>query len=63
MAGFRYGAVDAAGYPCGVGDNLTVFIGTADTAQHDGITYYYMFAGIPNSVNFYDNRKQPHPPS
>ena len=21
--------------------------------QYDGITYYYMFVGIPNSVNFY----------
>jgi len=21
--------------------------------QHDGITYCYMFVGIPNSVNFY----------
>ena len=72
-----------AGYPYGFGDNLTVFTGTADTAQHavdnwtnspghfetmidprcdcigvgvtqyDGITYCYMFVGIPNSVNFY----------
>lgn len=72
-----------AGYPYGFGDNLTVFTGTADAAQHavdnwinspghfetmidprcdcigvgvtqyDGITYCYMFAGIPNSVNFY----------
>ena len=75
-------AVDA-GYPYGFGDNLTVFTGTADAAQHaidnwinspghfqtmidprcdcigvgvtqyDGITYCYMFAGIPDSVNFY----------
>ena len=75
-------AVDA-GYPYGFGDNLTVFTGTADAAQHavdnwinspghfetmidsrcdcigvgmtqyDGITYCYMFVGIPNSVNFY----------
>ena len=75
-------AVDA-GYPYGFGDNLTVFTGTADAAQHavdnwinspghfqtmidprcdcigvgvtqyNGITYCYMFAGIPNSVNFY----------
>ena len=72
-----------AGYPYGFGDNLTVFTGTADAAQHavdnwinspghfqtmidprcdcigvgvtqcDGITYCYMFVGIPNSVNFY----------
>ena len=72
-----------AGYPYGFGSNLTVFTGTADTAQHaidnwinspghfqtmidprcdcigvgvtqhDGITYCYMFVGIPNSVNFY----------
>lgn len=70
-------------YPCGFGDTLTIFTGTADVAQHaldnwinspghfqtminlrydcigvgvtqyDGITYCYMFAGIPNSVNFY----------
>ena len=75
-------AVDAD-YPYGFGSNLTVFTGTADTAQHavdnwinspghfetmidprcdcigvgvtqyDGITYCYMFVGIPNSVNFY----------
>ena len=75
-------AVDA-GYPYGFGDNLTVFTGIADAAQHavdnwinspghfqtmidprcdcigvgvtqyDGITYCYMFVGIPNSVNFY----------
>ena len=75
-------AVDA-GYPYGFGDNLNVFTGTADAAQHavdnwinspghfenmidprcecigvgvtqhDGITYCYMFVGIPNSVNFY----------
>ena len=75
-------AVDA-GYPYGFGDNLTVFTGTEDAAQHaldnwinspghfqtmidsrcdcigvgvtqyDGITYCYMFVGIPNSVNFY----------
>ncbi len=75
-------AVDA-GYPYGFGDNLTVFTGTVDAAQHavenwinspghfetmidprcdcigvgvtqyDGITYCYMFVGIPNSVNFY----------
>ena len=75
-------AVDA-GYPYGFGDNLTVFTGTANAAQHavdnwinspghfetmvdprcdcigvgvtqyDGITYCYMFVGIPNSVNFY----------
>lgn len=75
-------AVDA-GYPYGFGDNLTVFTGTADAAQHavdnwinspghfqtmidprcdcigvgvtqyDGITYCYMFVGIPDSVNFY----------
>ena len=72
-----------AGYPYGFGSNLTVFTGTADTAQHaidnwinspghlqtmvdprcdcigvgvtqyDGISYCYMFVGIPNSVNFY----------
>ena len=72
-----------AGYPYGFGDNLTVFTGTADAAQHavnnwinspglfetmidprcdcigvgvtqyDGITYSYIFIGIPNSVNFY----------
>ena len=72
-----------AGYPYGFGDNLTVFTGTADAAQHavdnwinspghfetmidprcdcigvgvtqyDGITYCYMFVGIPNNVNFY----------
>ena len=72
-----------AGYPYGFGDNLTVFTGTVDAAQHavnnwinspghfetmidprcdcigvgvtqyDGITYCYMFVGIPNSVNFY----------
>ena len=72
-----------AGYPYGFGDNLTVFTGTEDAAQHaldnwinspghfqtmidpacdcigvgvtqrDGITYCYMFVGIPNSVNFY----------
>lgn len=72
-----------AGYPYGFGDNLTVFAGTEDAAQHaldnwlnspghrdimldpacdcigvgvaqyDGITYCYMFVGIPNSVNFY----------
>ncbi len=71
------------GYPYGFGDNLTVFTGTEDAAQHaldnwinspghfetmidqrcdcigvgvtqyDGITYCYMFVGIPNSVNFY----------
>lgn len=75
-------AVDA-GYPYGFGDNLTVFTGTEDAAQHaldnwinspghrdtvldpncdcigvgvtqhDGVTYCYMFVGIPNSVNFY----------
>lgn len=75
-------AVDA-GYPYGFGDNLTVFISSANAAQHavdnwikspghfqtmidprcdcigvgvtqyDGITYCYMFVGIPNSVNFY----------
>ena len=75
-------AVDAD-YPYGFGSNLTVFTGTADTAQravdnwinspghfetmidprcdcigvgvtqYDGITYCYMFVGIPNSVNFY----------
>ena len=75
-------AVDA-GYPYGFGDNLTVFTGTANAAQHavdnwinspghfqtmidprcdcigvgvtqyDGITYCYMFVGIPNSINFY----------
>ena len=75
-------AVDA-GYPYGFGDNLTVFTGTEDAAQHaldnwinspghfqtmidpacdcigvgvtqhDGITYCFMFVGIPNSVNFY----------
>ena len=75
-------AVDA-GYPYGFGDNLTVFTGTADAAQHavdnwinspghfqtmidprcdcigvgvtqyDGITYCYMFVGIPDSINFY----------
>ena len=75
-------AVDA-GYPYGFGDNLTVFTGTANAAQHaidswvnspghfqtmidprcdcigvgvtqyNGITYCYMFVGIPNSVNFY----------
>ena len=72
-----------AGYPYGFGDNLTVFTGTTDAAQHavdnwinspghfetmidprcdcigvgvtqyNGITYCYMFVGIPNSVNFY----------
>lgn len=72
-----------AGYPYGFGDNLTVFTGTENAAQHaldnwlnspghrdtmldpacdcigvgvaqyDGITYCYMFVGIPNSVNFY----------
>ena len=72
-----------AGYPYGFGDNLTVFTGTEDAAQHaldnwlnspghrdtmldpncdcigvgvtqhDGVTYCYMFVGIPNSVNFY----------
>jgi len=72
-----------AGYPYGFGDNLTVFTGTEDSAQHaldnwinspghrdtmldpncdcigvgvtqhDGVTYCYMFVGIPNSVNFY----------
>ena len=76
-------AAAEAGYPYGFGDNLTVFTGTANTAQravdnwinspghfqtmidprcdcigvgvtqHDGITYCYMFTGIPNSVNFY----------
>ena len=76
-------AAAEAGYPYGFGDNLTVFTGTADAAQHavdnwinspghfetmidprcdcigvgvtqcDGITYCYMFVGIPNSVNFY----------
>ena len=76
-------AAAEAGYPYGFGDNLTVFTGTANTAQravdnwinspghfqtmidprcdcigvgvtqHDGITYCYMFVGIPNSVNFY----------
>ena len=72
-----------AGYPYGFGDNLTVFTGTENAAQHaldnwinspghfqtmidpacdcigvgvtqvDGITYCFMFVGIPNSVNFY----------
>jgi len=72
-----------AGYPYGFGDNLTVFTGTEDAAQHaldnwinspghfqtmidpacdcigvgvtqvDGITFCFMFVGIPNSVNFY----------
>ena len=72
-----------AGYPYGFGDNLTVFTGTADAAQHavdnwinspghfetmidprcdcigvgvtqyNGITYCYLFLGIPNSINFY----------
>ena len=72
-----------AGYPYGFGDNLTVFTGTENAAQHaldnwinspghfqtmidpacdcigvgvtqvDGVTYCYMFVGIPNSVNFY----------
>ena len=76
-------AAAEAGYPYGFGNNLTVFTGTADAAQHaadnwinspghfqtmidprcdcisvgvtqyDGITYCYMFVGIPNSVNFY----------
>ena len=76
-------AAAEAGYPYGFGDNLTVFTGTANTAQravdnwinspghfetmidprcdcigvgvtqYDGITYCYMFVGIPNSVNFY----------
>ena len=76
-------AADDAGYPYGFGDNLTVFTGTEDAAQHaldnwinspghfqtmidpacdcigvgvtqhDGITYCFMFVGIPNSVNFY----------
>ena len=76
-------AAAEAGYPYGFGDNLTVFTGTADAAQHavdnwinspghfetmidprcdcigvgvtqyDGITYCYMFVGIPSSVNFY----------
>ena len=76
-------AAAEAGYPYGFGDNLTVFTGTANSAQravdnwinspghvqtmidprcdcigvgvtqHDGITYCYMFTGIPNSVNFY----------
>ena len=76
-------AAAEAGYPYGFGDNLTVFTGTVDAAQHavdnwinspghfqtmidprcdcigvgvtqyDGITYCYMFVGIPNSVNFY----------
>ena len=76
-------AAAEAGYPYSFGDNLTVFTGTADAAQHavdnwinspghfetmidsrcdcigvgmtqyDGITYCYMFVGIPNSVNFY----------
>ena len=71
------------GYPYGFGDNLTVFTGTENAAQHaldnwlnspghrdtmldpncdcigvgvtqhDGVTYCYMFVGIPNSVNFY----------
>lgn len=72
-----------AGYLYGFGDNLTVFTGTENAAQHaldnwinspghfqtmidpacdcigvgvtqvDGVTYCYMFVGIPNSVNFY----------
>lgn len=72
-----------AGYPYGFGDNLTVFTGTEDAAQHaldnwlnspghrdtmldpacdcigvgvtqhDGVTYCFVFVGIPNSVNFY----------
>ncbi len=76
-------AAAEAGYPYGFGDNLTVFTGTVDAAQHavdnwinspghfetmidprcdcigvgvtqhGGITYCYMFVGIPNSVNFY----------
>ena len=76
-------AAAEAGYPYGFGDNLTVFTGTEDAAQHaldnwinspghfqtmidpacdcigvgvtqvDGITYCFMFVGIPNSVNFY----------
>ncbi len=76
-------AATDAGYPYGFGDNLTVFTGSADAAQHavdnwinspghfqtmidprcdcigvgvtqyDGITYCYMFVGIPNSANFY----------
>lgn len=76
-------AAAEAGYPYGFGDNLTVFTGTEDAAQHaldnwlnspghrdtmldpncdcigvgvtqhDGVTYCYMFVGIPNSVNFY----------
>ena len=76
-------AAAEAGYPYGFGNNLTVFTGTADAAQHaadnwinspghfhtmidpacdcigvgvtqvDGITYCFMFVGIPNSVNFY----------
>ncbi len=78
----RQAAADA-GYPYGLGDNLTVFTGTDNAAQravdswinspghfgtlidprcdcigvgvtqYDGITCYYMFVGIPNSVNFY----------
>ena len=76
-------AAAEAGYPYGFGDNLTVFTGTVNAAQHavdnwtnslghfetmidprcdcigvsvtqyDGITCYYMFVGVPNSVNFY----------
>lgn len=70
-------AAAEAGYPYGFGDNLTVFTGTEDAAQHAldnwlnspghrdtmldpncdcigvGVTYCYMFVGIPNSVNFY----------
>lgn len=76
-------AAAEAGYPYSFGDNLTVFTGTEDAAQHaldnwlnspghrdtlldpncdcigvgvtqhDGVTYCYMFVGIPNSVNFY----------
>ena len=80
---FRSQAAADAGYPYGFGDNLTVFTGTEDAAQHaldnwinspghfqtmidpacdcigvgvtqvDGITFCFMFVGIPNSVNFY----------
>ena len=28
-------------------------MGSVGVTQYDGITYCYMFVGIPNSVNFY----------
>ncbi len=43
-------AVANADYPYGFSDNITLFTGTANIAQYDGVTNCYMFVEISNSV-------------